>query len=319
MGAASNGFKILLFAERSKTGYSEGLEAPRRDDLSKFRYHTLLVPWLLFAASNLPAFCRGHEESLPGSQEAQENLLLSGSVSNIRTLAQGVTGSKRVTVSSGKLSHDAHVQTVDIYKKLHRGTKGVHFNFRDSYRHNIAAYRLDKMLDLGMVPVSVERRWRGKQASFTWWVEGVAFSEGERLRRGIDPPDAENWNWQVFVQRVFDQLIYNADRNPENLLITDGWRMWLIDHTRAFLRDKSLSQPEVLSRCDRQLLARLKKMDRKGLDRELGPYLRKSQLAGLLARRDRVLQIFAEEIVRRGEESVLYDYLPGPGQLTGSR
>ena len=124
MGAASNGFKILLFAERSKTGYSEGLEAPRRDDLSKFRYHTLLVPWLLFAASNLPAFCRGHEESLPGSQKAQENLLLSGSVSNIRT----VTGSKRVTVSSGKLSHDAHVQTVDIYKKLHRGTKGLRKN-----------------------------------------------------------------------------------------------------------------------------------------------------------------------------------------------
>jgi len=260
-----------------------------------------LITWLLLVIPNLPAFGRGPAEGLPSSRKAQEHLLLTGRLGNIRSVAQGVTDSKRVTLSSDKLVHDAHVQTVDINEKVHRGTQGVHFNFRDSYRHNIDAYRLDRMLDLGMVPVSVERRWRGEPSSFTWWIGGVAFSEGERLRKGIDPPDAETWNWQVFVQRVFNQLIYNADRNPENLLITDGWRMWLIDHIRAFLRDKSLSQPEVLSRCDRQLLARLRKMERKDVDRELGPYLRKSQLAGLLARRDRVLQIFEEEIERRGE------------------
>ena len=34
--------------------------------------------------------------------------------------------------------------------------------------------------------------------------------------------------------RVFDQLIGNIDRNVGNLLITSDWRIWAIDHTRAF-------------------------------------------------------------------------------------
>ena len=34
--------------------------------------------------------------------------------------------------------------------------------------------------------------------------------------------------------RLFDQLIYNIDRNIGNLMITNDWRIWAIDHTRAF-------------------------------------------------------------------------------------
>jgi len=203
-----------------------------------------LITWLLLVVPNLPAFGRGPAEGLPSSRKAQEHLLFTGRLGNIRSVAQGVTGSKRVTLSSDKLVHDAHVQTVDIYEKVHRSTQGVHFNFRDSYRHNIDAYRLDRMLGLGMVPVSVERRWRGEPSSFTWWIGGVAFSEGERLRKGIDPPDAETWNWQVFVQRVFDQLIYNADRNPENLLITDGWGCGSLTIYAPFFATNPSSSPK---------------------------------------------------------------------------
>ena len=34
--------------------------------------------------------------------------------------------------------------------------------------------------------------------------------------------------------RIFDELIQNRDRNTGNLLWTTDWKMWMIDHTRAF-------------------------------------------------------------------------------------
>ena len=39
---------------------------------------------------------------------------------------------------------------------------------------------------------------------------------------------------QLQVVRVFDELIQNRDRNQGNILWTSDWKMWLIDHTRAF-------------------------------------------------------------------------------------
>ena len=36
------------------------------------------------------------------------------------------------------------------------------------------------------------------------------------------------------IVRLFDQLIYNIDRNLGNLMITNDWTIWAIDHTRAF-------------------------------------------------------------------------------------
>ena len=40
----------------------------------------------------------------------------------------------------------------------------------------------------------------------------------------------------AFAVRVFDELIANRDRNIGNMLWTSTWKMWMIDHTRAFRR-----------------------------------------------------------------------------------
>ena len=63
----------------------------------------------------------------------------------------------RVVLSNGALTHQAYVTTVDVYKRRARiGGRTIH-NFRMSYRYNIAAYELNKLLGLNLVPVSVER------------------------------------------------------------------------------------------------------------------------------------------------------------------
>jgi hypothetical protein len=91
---------------------------------------------------------------------------------------------------------------------------------------------------------------------------------------------------------MFDQLIYNTDRNVGNLLITKGWRIWAIDHTRAFRRYTTLKSAANLTRCDRQVLERLKALDRQTVERATSPYLGEFEIKGLLARRDAIVAYF---------------------------
>ena len=124
-----------------------------------------------------------------------------------------------------------------------RSNRGTELNFKDSWRYNVAAYRLNKVLQLGRIPVSVERVHRGKPGSFTWWVEDVLMDEAERLKTKASSPDPLAWNEQMWHVRLFDQLIQNVDRNLGNLLIDKSWTVWMIDHSRAFRLSNKVSSP----------------------------------------------------------------------------
>src|SRR5262249_14760818 len=115
------------------------------------------------------------------------------------------------------------------------------------------------------------------------------------------------WNQQMYLCRVFDQLIYNTDRNLGNLLITKDWKIWMIDHTRAFRTMKDLKSPKDLVQCDRNLLAKLRELNREMLEHKLGHYLTKMEIDGLLSRRDRIVKFFDERIAQKGEAAVLFD------------
>jgi hypothetical protein len=228
------------------------------------------------------------------TREEQETFLLKARIARTRSAPGGITGSQRVTLTDGVVTHDAHIQTIDEARPSFQGARGVELNFRDSWRYNVAAYRLSVLLGLDMVPVSVERRYRQKPAAFTWWVDDVMMDEAARLKQKVRPPDQVAWNQQLYVVRVFDQLIYNIDRNLGNLLITSDWRVWMIDHTRAFRLHKTLRAPEDLKGCDRALLARLAALDKAALDRELSRWLERSEIEALLARRDLIVQFFRD-------------------------
>ena len=150
----------------------------------------------------------------------QEEFLKNAKVIKTKPTPGGITGSLRATLSDGKLTHDAHIQSIDESKSRFEGSRGVEINFRDSYKFNIAGYRLGKLLGFNMIPPSIERSHAGKSSSFTWWVDDVKFDEAARLKKKLTSPDAEAWNDQMHLVRVFDQLIFNTDRNLGNLLIT---------------------------------------------------------------------------------------------------
>ncbi len=131
-------------------------------------------------------------------------------------------------------------------------------NFRDYYGYNIAAYRLARVLGYDdLVPVSIERRWRGQPGAVTWWVD-KKWDEDERLKANIAPPDQTEWEKQVYTARVFTALVQDSDRNLGNQLVTEDFHIWLIDFTRAFRRDRELDTPGIMRRIDRKLFERLK-------------------------------------------------------------
>jgi hypothetical protein len=140
-----------------------------------------------------------------------------------------------------------------------------------------------------MVPVSVARRWRSQEAAFTWWIDDVLMDEGDRLKKKLQPPSSAAWNQQMQLVRMFDQLIANIDRNMGNLLITRDWRMWAIDHTRAFRTYNTLSTPKNVTRADRAVVERLKALDRSAM-KTADKFLSSFEIDALLKRRDAIIE-----------------------------
>ena len=159
---------------------------------------------------------RAQEAAAPVLSPAEmEAFLLNADLSDFDRVDVGVTGSRRATASDGRLTHDVHIQTVDIQRDtfVAAGAR-VELNFRDSYRYNIAAYRLAVLLGMDNVPMSVLRRVNGEPTAVTWWVDDVAMSERDRIEQRAFPPDPQVAYSQFYAMYAFDELIQNRDRNP---------------------------------------------------------------------------------------------------------
>jgi hypothetical protein len=235
-----------------------------------------------------------------------ESFLLKARVSNLRDAGSGVTNSRRATLSDGQLTHDVHIQTVDIAQPVFEAGRNTELNFKDTYRYNIAGYRVAKLIGLTTVPMSVERAVEGKIAAVTWWVDDVQMDEKDRMKTKTLGPDPVRTNKQIQIMRIWDELIQNRDRNQGNILWTNDWTMWLIDHTRAFRLGTNLLRPEQLTRCDRGLLERLRALTPESLSQAVGNSLTKQEQEALLARRDRIVKHYEERIARLGEPVVLF-------------
>ena len=219
-----------------------------------------------------------------------ETFLRDARVVRTKDTKKGVTGSTQATLSNGTMTHDAHIQTIDESKREFRTSSSIEFDFRDSWSFNVAAYKIDRLIGLNMVPVSVSRPYRSAPAAYTWWIDDVLMDEGDRTKKKVDAPDAGHYSRQRAMMRVFDELIANIDRNMGNIVYTKDWRLWLIDHTRAFRKYSTLKVPAQITRCDRLVYEGLKKLDRETLRREVGKHLDDGQIKALLARRDLIVK-----------------------------
>jgi hypothetical protein len=241
------------------------------------------------------------------TKEQIKQFLLTAKVVDSKQPTKGVTDTCRLTLSDGTLTHDASFQSIDKHRVTAEFANGqAEVNFVDSYKYNIAAYALAELLGLDdMLPVYVERKWKGDAGSLSWWLP-VKMDEMERVKKKIPVKDIDAWNKQMYRIQVFDQLVYDTDPNLTNVLIGEDWKLWRIDFTRAFRISEELRNPKGLVRCDRQLFDKLRTLDANEVAARTTYYLTKTEVKAVMARRDKIVAQFQKLISEKGENEVLY-------------
>jgi hypothetical protein len=226
-----------------------------------------------------------------GRHAELEEFLRTAHIERLEDLGVGVTGSKRAFFRPGGLAESAAVK---VLPPRWRG------DFFESYKSEIAAYELDRILGLDMVPVTVERRIDGEPGSVQLWSKGRVLANLESQA----PRHPAEWSRQVRRHRVFDALIANIDRNAQNIIVDDDWNIILIDHSRAFAVDTMPFEKEI-TRIDRELFAAIKGLDERALRERLLPWLfNESALRSLLGRRDKIVARLERLAEERGEAVV---------------
>jgi len=187
----------------------------------------------------------------------------------------------------------------------------------DNWRYEIAAYRLSNYLGLNMVPPTVEKRFQENRGSCVVWVDYWKNFE-DIINEKKQPPSLKVTAFYraLYLQRAFDNLIGNADRHRRNYLITEDWRLILIDHSRSFptAKPKKLIYDEkfkegpnfIMSELPRKFVEILKALDFKVIKDVVGEYLTDGEINTSLIRRDLIIAWLDKRIKEMGEERVLY-------------
>jgi hypothetical protein len=247
---------------------------------------------LLLIASTLAAAQEAPSSVLPwlGSADAIAEYIRGATIQKIEAIPVGVTKPQRAILAPG-----GPVGSL-VVKDLPPGRKSGYW---ESYRSEIAAYELDRMLELDMVPPTVEKRVNGTMMSAQMFIERCVWL---KELKGQQAPDVEAWNRQVHRHRVFDNLIANIDRNAGNLLVhrTPAWHLILVDHSRCFTSTKKMQFP--MTKIDLPLFQRLKALDKPALEARLGRLV--GDLNALLARRDAIVRHFEQLAALKGEAAV---------------
>ena len=243
------------------------------------------------AAQTAPAPVGASSKVWVGREKEFEDFLKTAPIDREESIPVGVTKPRKVYFAAGGLAAAA------VFKPLQPGrSKG---GFFESYKSEIAAYELDRVLGLGMVPPTVERKYKNETGSLQLWVENVG------LLKTKDPthaPNVSEWNRQVYRQRVWDALTANSDRNAGNLLVDPAWNLVLIDHSRAFTTDTRFPFP--INRIDRELLEKLKALDEITLKTRLGSLLFDGPKP-VLKRRDLIVTHIDKLVREKGAALVL--------------
>ncbi len=223
------------------------------------------------------------------------------------SLPVGVTDPIKMRLRKNGIEVHAIFRYVDtVYDSVRMEDGRVRVNFKDSCHFEPAAYQISKMLGMDSVPPTVARRIGTDNGTLQIWVYD-AIMESDRDE---ESSDRIAWNQQVQLMYMFDALIGNDDRTAQNLLIDKNFKLWLIDHTRAFYRRAEAASLSKVIYVERGFWEALQGLDTATLNEAVGDYLSNSEIEQLLDRRDRVVAHVSALIATRGEAAVLYDWAP---------
>ena len=262
---------------------------------------SLIFPSFAFAQAAPPPPRAVHASVEPTSaktwianREAIEAYMKTAPIVDMEEIPIGVTRPKRARLAPG-----GPVEYI-AWKHVPPGRPAGYW---ESYRSEIAAYELDKLLGLDMVPPTVEREVDGERGAAVMWCSPVRSFKQLHGVPQPPPPQADEWNRQLVRAKMFDNLIGNLDPNLGNWLVDPAWHLMLIDHTRAFTREKKLVH-KVMNRWDGALWDRVKGLTLDSLAGTLRPWLGEGEIKAILARRDRMEAAYEKLVAEKGPSVV---------------
>jgi hypothetical protein len=224
-----------------------------------------------------------------GREAEIEEYLRTAEVVKYQDIALGVTRPTRAWLTPG-----GPVGSV-AWKPLR---PGLYRGFQESYKSEIAAYEMDKLLQLHMVPPTVERKIDGITGAVIMWLDNMRMWRDLKSRK----PGTRQWNAQMVRMKMFDALIGNIDRNAGNILVDESWTVYLIDHSRAFVEEKE--PPGTFTLVDAALWDRMQALDEPTLTQAVGQWVTPKCVTAMLTRRDRMAKNIAKLVEKRGEVRV---------------
>ncbi len=278
------------------------------------KYLFCLLSLALFLLSLGPAlvFAQFTPEQV-AQREAQEEFLMTAEIIRAEPIDEGVTKPFQLYLRKSGLES----------KACWKNPSGMQRGFLEGWQYEIAAYRLDKLIGLNMVPPAVEREFRGKKGALVSWAESK-YSLDKIIAEGLRIPDAaldhtEKMKW---LTRAWDSLIANEDRTQQNILYTEDWRMILIDHSRSFRATEEFAErlvfgrngiqrsqqgtPFLFRRLPRSFVEKVEALTFENIKAAVGTSLEDKEIKAVIARRNLLLKEVAEMIKERGETAVLY-------------
>jgi hypothetical protein len=249
---------------------------------------------------------RFHTNSQAATQENAKQKKLENYLRTAKVVSKSRTGGRGVN----------WILSLDDGKTVRRGFFKLNNRSRptlipDSYKYGIAAYELDKLLDLNLVPPVVEREIDGQKGSLQIFITG-ALKEGERRLRKIEPPDPKRFKNTLENLSVFENLTYSpsfcGERELDDILIMDkeDWKIWRVDFSEAFDSTPKLIPGCEITCCSKKLFKRLIDLDDKVIKAKLKHYLNDREISMLLKRKKLIVKKIKQLIAEKGEKAVLF-------------
>jgi hypothetical protein len=274
----------------------------------------IILALSLLAIGGAGFFGRGQFTPTEIAQREQwEEFLKTADIVKSELIGEGVTKPWKLLLKKGAIEK----------KAAWKNPEEKQGDFVDSWKYEIAAYRLDKLIGLNMVPITIEREFKGKKGALSLWADSK-YSLLDIMENKIRIPDwaLKQTDDTKYITRFWDSLIANDDRTQENVRYTEDWRTILIDHSRAFrsskenkeklmfgangIKRKDDGSPFLIQRVPRALFEKIKALDLAGLKQAAGPYLTAQEVEAIIAREPLLIKEIGEMIKKNGEKNVLY-------------
>jgi hypothetical protein len=265
---------------------------------NRFVILTLLGILLAGSAGPAPGQDRSSADKGRPAVEAEEAFLRTAPVITVsKQEGSGRANAWKVFLDNGQTASKAFFKYVDRRRPR---------PFPSSYRYELAAYALDKLLGTGLMPPTVERAIDGMPGSLQTFCEGV-ITEAVRKRRAIAPSDVTMLQQTFATIAILENLTYCPRDENDILIRTSDWKVWRIDYSEAFEPEAALIPDSIVTHCPRAVFGKLREVPDSEYRAKLGDCLNDEEIEALLARKRLIVDKLEALIKDKGEAAVLFD------------